>query len=75
MIIDEERDVILLDHGWQFWCELVEPKCGPAMFEFFHVHHDIHDHHTHDGLQADLIERMWAHDWKSIVICYNFICV
>jgi hypothetical protein len=34
---------------------------GVASWEqFMHVTKTLHDHHSHDGLQTDLIEHIWA---------------
>jgi hypothetical protein len=32
----------------------------PSWDKFLHVHHEIHDRHTRNQLQEDLIEHKWA---------------
>jgi hypothetical protein len=56
-LIIHDMIVELHGQGWQFQGELVAPPCGTLKFkEFLHVHHEIHDRHTHNRLQVDLTQ-------------------
>jgi hypothetical protein len=60
MIIENERDDIINDQGWDFQCELAELAPGVASWEqFMHVTETLHDRHIHDRLQTDLIEHIY----------------
>jgi hypothetical protein len=58
MIVQDERDHARLHYqGWQFQYEFADPQLWASWFEeFLHVHHELHDFHIHDRLQANLIE-------------------
>jgi hypothetical protein len=46
IIVEQERDEILHDKGWQSQDELVEPQIGVAAFEeFLHMHNEFCDIH------------------------------
>jgi hypothetical protein len=61
MIVENERDDIIYDQGWDFQGELAEPVAGVASWEqFIHATEHLHDRHIHDRLQTDLIEHIWT---------------
>jgi hypothetical protein len=62
MIVEEERDNAVYDHGWDFHGELVAPNPGPTSFQdFLHAHHEIRDRTTHHALHEDLVNHIWIH--------------
>ena len=62
MIVEDERDDSLYDNDWQFQGDLVEPLAGASNWEqFIHNTVEIRDKDTHNRLQKDLVEHMWAH--------------
>jgi hypothetical protein len=69
MIIEEERDDIVHDQGWDFQGELVATNPVPASFQnFFHTHHEIRDRATHITLHEDLVNHIWIHAGNNPVI-------
>jgi hypothetical protein len=59
MIVENERDDIIYDQGWDFQGELAEPAAGVASWEkFMHVTENLHDRYIHNRLQTDLIEHI-----------------
>jgi hypothetical protein len=49
--MEDERDEIMQDQGWEFQGEVVAPHPGAATFEeLLHVHEEIRDRTTHDQL-------------------------
>ena len=62
MIVEDERDDSIYDNDWQFRGDLVEPLAGASTWEqFIHSTVEIRDRETHNRLQKDLVEHMWAH--------------
>jgi hypothetical protein len=62
MIVEEEHDDSVYDHGWDFQGELVAPNPVPSSFqEFIHTHHEIRDRATHLALQEDLVNHILIH--------------
>ena len=62
MIIADEHDDMLFDQTSstpEIW---LSPQPGLTSFqEFLRANHEIRDSTTHNALQRDLIDHMWAH--------------